>query len=120
MCFVVIVDDEPAIGEEFLEAFSILGCTAKYFERSSEGLTFLQETELHVHLVLIDLMMPELSGTAFLLSAERYLPEDTKIVFVTGAYDPNLDDVKHLGRFPILRKPVSITDLKKVRASVNI
>ncbi len=80
---VLIVEDEAALSAAVAEALSDAGFVV---DRASDGLEALARLEKHPYdLIVCDLKMPRLDGTAFYRELERTSPEMTRrILFVTG------------------------------------
>jgi PAS domain S-box-containing protein len=103
---VVAVDDEPA----FLRAVRRLLGREHDVTVAPDGETawsVLAESDPPPHLVLLDVMMPGLSGMDLFERIERERPELVdRVVFVTGgAARPQVDRFLSRVRRPILRKP---------------
>ncbi len=110
---ILIVDDEEAIRNLFVEALSSLGyrcevaengldCLAKYYESSDYDV------------VLLDVQMPELGGIETLKKLKKYAP-DLSIIIVSASRD--IDNVRTAlkeGAYDYIFKPFNINDVQAV------
>lgn len=111
---ILIVDDEPLLGQTLLYAFKgrhdVTICTS-----GRDALTRLQ-TDARFDLVLCDLMMPDVSGAAVYDSVKVSHPELAKrFVFMTGgAFTDKARDflAQHPGAQ--LEKPFNIAEIEKI------
>lgn len=92
---ILIVDDEPLVGELLLDLLKILGYEAEYCCAPSEALQKLEQEEFD--LVLLDCRMPQMSGAQFYHEVAARDPRLSKrIVFLTG--DTHSDETQFLLR----------------------
>ena len=115
---VLVVDDEPHIGRIIRTRLEQAGIRVLLAERGAEALSHLKSTP-SVSLVLLDLMLPVMSGTEIL----RILRSDTRwrhlpcIVLTAAGQDAQLREVESLGVSEIMTKPFSPRRLlERVRA----
>lgn len=71
--------------------------------------------------IILDLMMPNLDGFAFINTLEQHDPERLRRIIVTSAASPTVIRERLMGRpFGILAKPFDISDLARcVRACLD-
>jgi two-component system cell cycle sensor histidine kinase/response regulator CckA len=113
-CRILIIDDEPLLGQTLLYAFKgrhdVTICTS-----GREGLKRL-ESDASFDLVLCDLMMPDVSGSAVYENVKQSHPELLKrFVFMTGgAFTERAREF--LAQYPgdQLEKPFNIADVEKM------
>jgi two-component system cell cycle sensor histidine kinase/response regulator CckA len=111
---ILIVDDEPLLGQTLLYAFKgrhdVVICTS-----GRDALSRL-EKDARFDLVLCDLMMPDVSGSAVYEQVKRSYPQLVRcFVFMTGgAFTERARDflAKHPG--VQLEKPFNIEDIEKL------
>jgi CheY-like chemotaxis protein len=111
---ILIIDDEPLLGQTLLYAFKgrheVSICTS-----GRAGLSRL-EHDAQFDLVLCDLMMPDVSGAAVFEAVKRDHPElVARFVFMTGgAFTDRARDFlsRHAGAQ--LEKPFNIADIEKI------
>ncbi|HEY5373593.1 MAG TPA: ATP-binding protein [Polyangiaceae bacterium] len=113
-CRILIIDDEPLLGQTLLYAFKgrhdVSICTS-----GRDGLKRL-ESDASFDLVLCDLMMPDVSGSAVYESVRQSHPELLhRFVFMTGgAFTDRAREF--LAQYPgeQLEKPFNIADVEKM------
>jgi two-component system alkaline phosphatase synthesis response regulator PhoP len=105
---VLVVDDEPHIGRIIRTRLEQAGFIVLLAEHGTEALSHLESTP-GVALVVLDLMLPGLSGTDIL----RILRNDLRwrhlpcIVLTAAGQDAQLREVESLGVSEIMTKPFS-------------
>jgi len=111
---ILIVDDEPLLGQTLLYAFKgrhdVSICTS-----GRDALKRL-ETDAGFDLVLCDLMMPDVSGAAVYESVKQTRPELlSRFVFMTGGAFTDRGR-EFLAQYPgeQLEKPFNIADIEKI------
>lgn len=102
----LIVDDEPIalqLLEKYVSQTPFLESTAK----ASSALQALEILELHkdIHLIFLDIQMPELSGLEF----SKIIPKHIRIIFTTAFEKYALEGFK-LNAIDYLLKPISYTE----------
>jgi CheY-like chemotaxis protein len=111
---ILVVDDEPSIAEFLAELMRGHQHEVTTFTSSVEALAFFRRNLEEIDLVIMDQIMPELSGISLateLLSLNIDLP----IVLCTG--DPQLIAAQMSGQLKIkhfIRKPIDINELSKM------
>lgn len=110
---ILIVDDEEAIRNLFVEALSVLGyrcevavngleCLGKYYESSDYDV------------VLLDVQMPELGGIETLKKLKSYAP-DLSVIIVSASRDiENVRTALKEGAYDYIFKPFNINDVQTV------
>ena len=110
---ILIVDDEPdivSLTEKFLQIgnFNTIACN-----NGKEALKIIEERYPEISLVLLDVMMPGLSGAEVLSkikSREEY--EHIKVVlFTVKSFQEDIERGKNLGADGYITKPFSGKDL---------
>lgn len=115
---ILVVDDEPHIGRIIRTRLEQAGFTILLAEHGADALTHLDTTP-DVALVVLDLMLPGISGTEILRILRgdprwRHLP---CIVLTAAGQDAQLREVESLGVSEIMTKPFSPRRLlERVRA----
>ncbi len=105
---VLVVDDEPHIGRIIRTRLEQAGFVVMLAEHGAEALSHLESTP-SVALVVLDLMLPGMSGTDIL----RVLRGDARwrhlpcIVLTAAGQDAQLREVESLGVSEIMTKPFS-------------
>lgn len=109
---VLLVDDEPDVRLVYTKALRRLGCEVVQATDGADAVDKLREGSFD--LILSDISMPRLSGTAF-LRAVRERDLDVPVVLMTGS--PSLDSAVsavEYGAFRYLIKPVDLDTLTQV------
>jgi CheY-like chemotaxis protein len=118
---ILIVEDEPMILDMAVTMLEFQGYTVLAATTASEALRLAQETTGDIHLVLTDVVMPELNGRE-LFESLRALRPHLRCLYMSG-YPANiiaphgmLDEGVHF-----IQKPFSVNDLgAKVRLALEI
>ena len=116
-CFsVLIVDDDELVCRSLSRGVKLLGCTARHATSSAMGLELVaQETP---DLILLDLLIPEMSGPQFLAELRKTHPM-LPVVIVTGYPDSTLmQQAMQYAPIMLLSKPVEPELLKRSVRSI--
>jgi len=108
MCLLLVVDDEDLIRESVAEILSVLGHDIIHARDGLEALRIFKTKTSDIHLILMDIMMPRMSGIAAAKAIKQDHPS-TKIVLMSGYTDeiPSEADA-------FLSKPFRGKDLRDV------
>jgi len=108
---ILIVDDEPMVGELVLETLSMQGYEGKLFHDSSEALEEFKQNPNKYDLVLSDYMMPNMTGDKLAMEI-RKINKTVPIVLATGFSNNITKEVAlSLGITEFLMKPIVGNDL---------
>ncbi len=109
---VLVVDDEKRIRDVCEKMLSQEGCEVATAENGEAGLKMIKES--HYDIILLDLMMPGISGLD-VLGEVKSLHPDTVVIVITGyaTIEHSIDAMKR-GAFDFLPKPFSPQDLRMV------
>lgn len=106
---VLVVDDEPIIGQLFKESLNEPDYQVTTTLSSLEALELFNTR--HFDLIFLDLLMPELDG-AELFCRIRQMGNDIPIAIITGYPDSDLlGRAMEYGPFTIMKKPFSSEDI---------
>ena len=112
---ILVVDDDPDVRWVIAQDLQQMGCVVTNAESGRAALTILEQ-ETRCDLIIVDLVMPGLSGLDTLRLARRSRPE-LRVLFVSGYAD--------LSRFgdtlrdhPLLRKPFTLESLAETVQTV--
>jgi len=109
---ILVVDDEKVIREGSREVLSLEGFEVVLAENGEQGLELIEKA--HFDVILLDLMMPGLSGFD-VLSHVKALHPDTSIIVITGyATIENSIEAMKKGAFDFIPKPFSPDQLRVV------
>jgi len=109
---VLVIDDEPAIGEIARDILSAVGHRVVVAESGREGLAHIAAEPFDV--ILTDVRMPDLDGPSLLAEIDARFPERlSRLAFITGdTMSPSISAfLANAGR-PSLEKPVTPADLR--------
>ncbi len=110
---VLVVEDEPRVRASTVCALQELGHQVVEAENGAEALLQI-DAHPDIHILLTDVVMPEMTGPELALSARQMRP-DIHVIFTTG-YSGGVEEagglgVELLGSTPILHKPFTIAAL---------
>ena len=110
---ILVVDDERAVGEMCARMLETLGFNALLAPDGERALELYRREGARIDLVLLDLMMPGLSGVET-LRALRELDREAAVVMVSGfGHAVDLRQVQALGIADLLPKPFTIAALSQ-------
>jgi len=109
---ILVVDDEKVIREGCREVLTLDGFEVVLAENGDQGLEMIKK--VHFDVVLLDLMMPGISGFD-VLSHVKALHPDTSIIVITGyaTVEHSIEAMKN-GAFDFIPKPFSPDQLRVV------
>ncbi|WP_299978124.1 response regulator [Desulfobacula sp.] len=109
---VLVVDDEVRIQEVCHRLLTEEGCDVEVAENGIKGLKMIEEK--HFDIILLDLMMPGMSGLDVLTDVKSRHP-DTVVIVITGyaTLEHSIETMKK-GAFDFLSKPFSPQQLRVV------
>ncbi len=109
---ILVVDDEPSIGELFKESLNEPGYQVTTTLSSLEALELMGEK--HFDLIFLDLLIPGLNG-AELFRRIRRMDKELPVAIITGY--PNSDMLRRAlecGPFIVLKKPFTGDDIMNI------
>jgi len=104
----MVVDDDPDVRWITAEQFRQIGCTVTEADSGRAALAMLERDE-PCDLIVVDLMMPGLSGTDTVRLARRTRPA-LKALFISG-YTDRFRFERELGNDVVLNKPFELESL---------
>ena len=109
---ILVIDDEKVIREGCREVLTLEGFEVVLVESGDQGLKMIEK--VHFDVILLDLMMPGLSGFD-VLSHVKALHPDTSIIVITGyaTVEHSIEAMKK-GAFDFIPKPFSPDQLRVV------
>ncbi len=115
---VLIIDDEHAVAEAAEAILEFLGYDTTIRLSGREAVEFCQDSLNRVDLVLLDMVMPDMSGSECFAELRRIRPE-SKILLCTG-YDRNhaVQELLNQGVVGFIQKPYDLDALGQVCADV--
>ncbi len=113
---VLVVDDEDAVREMMGRSLRKLGYRVLSAADGAEGLETFRHHADRIDLVILDMIMPRLSGPDT-FAAIRAAAPGARIVVATGfSEDDAVDDLRAAGLQGVLRKPFQLAELSQVVA----
>jgi len=112
---VLVVEDAQPLRDLICEALSGFGCTVLPARNVQEALRMVRERKTPIELLLTDVVMPGMDGTA-LAKEIRSLSPETKVLYMTG-YSGEFVRAEMLNPgVSLIRKPFTPTELgRKIR-----
>ncbi|MCK5542497.1 MAG: response regulator [Desulfobacterales bacterium] len=109
---VLVVDDEVRIQNACQRLLAEEGCDVEVAENGAKGLEMIKKQ--HFDIILLDLMMPGMSGLEVLKDVKSHHP-DTVVIIITGyaTLEHSIETMKK-GAFDFLSKPFSPQELRLV------
>lgn len=101
---IVVVDDEPMVGELVQTIFSLEGMDSRVFQDPLEALRELRGWPGPPALLLTDFRMPGMNGMELIQGAKRRFPR-LKTVLFSGNVDESIQDEYPLRADAFIRKP---------------
>jgi two-component system cell cycle sensor histidine kinase/response regulator CckA len=108
---VLLVEDEDAVRSFAARALQLRGYTVIEAVSGEEALEILEDAELHVDIMVSDVIMPGLDGPAWVREARKRRP-DAKVIFVSGyAEDAFVGGESGVPNSAFLPKPFTLPEL---------
>lgn len=109
---VLLVDDEPIVGNRLKPALTKFGCNVEFYEDSKKAMIRIDEKEFDV--IVSDIMMADVNGIQ-LLDYIQKKSNRTKVIMITGyATETLAREAMAKGAFDIISKPFRPDDLRQV------
>ncbi|MCA9420901.1 MAG: response regulator, partial [Nitrospira sp.] len=111
---ILVVDDEKDVAEAAQAILEFLGYQVTVVLQGKKAVTVLQDLTVPVDVVLLDMVMPEMSGPACFTELRAIRP-DLKVILCTG-YDRNhaVQDLINHGVVGFIQKPYDIDELARI------
>lgn len=108
---ILVVDDEKDVGEAAQAILEFLGYQVTVVLNGKEAVKICQDLAVPVDVVLLDMVMPEMSG-ATCFEELRAIRPDLKVILCTG-YDRNhaVQDLFNQGVIGFIQKPYDVDEL---------
>jgi PAS domain S-box-containing protein len=116
----LIVDDEESVREILSELLKDLGYQTVLAENGLKGLELFKSMNKSLAVAIIDLTMPEMSGTE-LVREIRWLNPEIPVLLCTGMlFDDKKRELEKLGVAAFLEKPFTKSDLEKIFVKIRL
>jgi len=111
---VLVVDDEPEVAEAARAVLEYLGYQVAVVLSGHEAITYCQQSEHQVDMVLLDMIMPDMAGPECFVRLQQLIP-DIKVILCTG-YDRNhaVQELLDQGVVAFLQKPYELDQIANV------
>ncbi len=110
---ILLVDDEPSLLETGRELFSLLGYSVLTAESGESALAIIERECGDINLVVLDLMMPGMSGEQCLAEIKKIAPA-MKVVAVSGYSTATVrENIMKMGAVDFFQKPYLVETLSE-------
>jgi PAS domain S-box-containing protein len=111
---VLVIDDEPFVGEFISSMLETLGCEPVFFASCSEAISEFQKNYSSYDLIMLDMLMPEMSGKDVFFALRAIHPE-AKVLLCSGYTDQGDSRILlESGACGFLQKPFELRELSGV------
>jgi len=108
---ILIIDDELEIQKLLFKALSKKGFKILQASNGTEGLELLNNYKGKIDLVILDILMPGISGTKVLAEINAKYPE-LPVLIISGYTEENLEEaISHLKYWDFMMKPFSLGEI---------
>jgi two-component system, cell cycle sensor histidine kinase and response regulator CckA len=116
---VLVIDDEPEILEVIQQCLEAGGFQVLTASSSKEGLELYEKRYREIGLVLLDYLMPEMTGDLVFECLQRVNP-DVRVILLTGCEDNVAKRMFESGLRGYIQKPFYAEDLvERIREELN-
>jgi CheY-like chemotaxis protein len=116
---ILAIDDEPEILEVVRQALEQQGFTVQTAAGAAEGLRYYEQHWRDIDLVLLDYLMPEMTGDLVFESLQRVNP-GVRVLLLTGCDDRVARRMFAQGLRGFIQKPFFLDDLiQRVREEIE-
>jgi two-component system, OmpR family, response regulator len=113
----LIVDDEQRFADMLARRLNLRGCNCDVCYSGREALKILKKKI--VHLILLDLHLPDIYGTEVLTRIRKY-DARTPVIIVTGhGTEKDRRECMRQGAYAFMHKPVGIDELMTILAEIG-
>jgi DNA-binding NtrC family response regulator len=110
MSTVLVVEDEPLIGELIRIAVTSLPCTVLLAKSAAEALQVCASQPRNIDVMLADLTLPDSSAGEFFPHIVKLQP-GIRILIVSGHQDDDIRLIPDLATYPVISKPFDLAML---------
>ncbi|MCB0337401.1 MAG: response regulator, partial [Bdellovibrionales bacterium] len=117
---ILVVDDEEPVRNVLSKSLSHLGYQVEVAENGEQAIEKYVQTVGHYDLVILDMLMPQLSGEQVFFSLKEHNPEVAVLVISGFTSEESVNRILENGGKGFIQKPFTIEALaKKVRECVE-
>jgi DNA-binding NtrC family response regulator len=107
---VLLLDDEPIVGQRLKSGLVKMGCAVETFENPLEAMARIAQKKFDI--VITDVMMAEASGIQVLEAVKKLNPA-VKVIIITGYATAELArEAMEKGAYDMIAKPFKPADLR--------
>jgi CheY-like chemotaxis protein len=111
---VLVVEDEPQVRKMLQAVLEKSGYTVVSAENGMEAVTQFEMYQKDIRLVILDMVMPEMSGHQCFHELKRIDP-NVKILIITGyTTDGSVDDLVREGALQVIEKPFELHEFTAI------
>lgn len=111
---ILIIEDETEIQNLLLHVIKSLNIEAHVAANADDGLEILRSKSSNIQLVILDLLIPGISGSELFPTIQKEFP-DMKILISSGFVDlGDIETIIEPGKIESLPKPYTIGDLRQI------
>jgi DNA-binding NtrC family response regulator len=114
MGIILIIDDDQHMRKACLRVLTKAGWTAVCAETGDEGVRVIQNAAEPIAAILLDQLMPGMSGMDVLAEVQAMNPTIPVIIMTGSATDESIIELKKKGAFTCLPKPFTPGQLREV------
>lgn len=114
----MVIDDEPVVRKISAKFLSKIGYIPREFETGTDAVDFFRQNHQNVSVVLLDMIMPEMSGLETFREL-KIIDEGVKVIIVSGySLEGEAEQLMNEGARAFIPKPYSIEDLSRVLGDI--
>ena len=108
---ILVIDDEDMLRDVLKEVLEMVGFSALFASSGRAGIQLFEENRGRVQLILMDILMPEMSGLETHKEIKAIDP-DMKFIFMSGFPDKDALSLRELvGEYVFVKKPFSVKEI---------
>jgi DNA-binding NtrC family response regulator len=108
---ILVIDDEDMLRDVLKELLDMVGLSAFFASSGPEGIEIFKSHRDRIRLILIDVLMPEMSGIETYKEIISVEP-DMKFIFMSGFPDKDALAIQELpGDIAFIKKPFSVQQI---------
>jgi signal transduction histidine kinase/CheY-like chemotaxis protein len=116
---VLLVDDEPSVLSSSAKLLEVLGCTTTVFGNSVEAVEYYRSDWQHIDVVILDMVMPKLSGKDTFLAMKEINPGIIALLASGYSLNGEAQSILDIGVMAFIQKPFSLSELRVKIAEVT-
>ncbi len=108
---ILVIDDEEILRDVIKEVLELMNIPAIFAESGRAGIELFKQHGDHIRLVLLDVLMPGMSGVETFQQIHA-LNTDIKVIFMSGFPDNDALAIQNLpGTNEFVKKPFSVQEI---------